>query len=66
VKTYVSYNGYLQKIQAVYNYYNKPANMEFISHGRLVNPKGNYADAPYVSLYRMHDNNYRSFFVAVY
>lgn len=65
MKTHVSYNGYLQKIQAVYGFYDAPKGMEFIAYGRLVNPKGNYVDAPTVSLYKTQDRNWKPFYVAV-
>jgi hypothetical protein len=65
MKTHVSYNGYLQKIQQVYNFYDAPKGMEFVARGRLVNPKGSYVDAPYVNLYRGQDHNWKPFYVAV-
>lgn len=57
--THVSYDGYLQKIIAILSAPLPGA--EFISYGRLVNPRGNYTNAPHVALYRTTDG-----FIAVY
>lgn len=54
MNSHVSYNGFLQKVRQVYQGISSlPSGARFISYGRLVNPKGNYADAPVVSLYQI-------------
>jgi hypothetical protein len=62
MKTHVSYDGYLQRVRHVYKHGDAlPGGLSFVSYGRLVNPKGNYQDAPVVSLFQYSDG-----FVAVH
>lgn len=51
-KTHVSYDGFLQKIKQILMA--PPIDAVFISYGRLVNPRGNYLNAPTVSLYQIN------------
>jgi len=52
MKTHVSYNGFLQRINGVVSSVNElPFNALFVSTGRLVNPRGSYDAAPRVTLY---------------
>jgi len=53
--THVSYNGYLQKVRAVLDFYQSKEYSQkvFVAYGKLVNPSGNYSLAPVVSLYHV-------------
>jgi len=54
MKTHLSFNGYCVKAQ----WKSKEYKGRFISYGRLVNPNGNYVDAPYVAVYFIDGEGY--------
>lgn len=55
MKTHVSMGGILYKISATLK--NPPQNSAYLGTGKHVNPKGNYSDAKYVSLFQC-ENGY--------
>lgn len=57
MRTHVSYNGYLQRVEQVLGLYqSRGMGLVFVSYGRLVNPNGSYLDAPWVGLYQLPNN----------